>query len=96
MLGAGSGFVLTIANELLTDPVFDQCTFMLMDVAEDRLKVAENSVKEILSAGKNHVKVAVTTDLACALDGADYVITSCEKNRYAYWARDFRIAEKHP
>ena len=95
MLGAGSGFVLTIANELLTDPVFDQCTFMLMDVAEDRLKVAENSVKEILSAGKNHVKVAVTTDLACALDGADYVISSCEKNRYAYWARDFRIAEKH-
>ena len=26
MLGAGSGFVLTIAKELLTDPVFDNCT----------------------------------------------------------------------
>ncbi|MBQ9771140.1 MAG: hypothetical protein IJW23_04870 [Lentisphaeria bacterium] len=95
MLGAGSGFVLTIAKELLTDPVFDNSTFMLMDVAEDRLAVAKASVEEVLATGKNHVKVEVTTALEPALTGADYVITSCEKNRYAYWAKDFRIAEKH-
>ena len=59
MLGAGSGFVLTIAKELLTDPVFDNAEFMLMDVAQDRLDVAENAVKEILATGKNKVSVSI-------------------------------------
>lgn len=95
MLGAGSGFVLTIANELLTDPVFENCTFTLMDPSEERLAVAVKTVGEVLAKGKNHVNLSGTTSLDKALADADYVITSCEKNRYAYWAQDFAIAEKH-
>ena len=95
MLGAGSGFVLTIAKELLTDPVFENAQFVLMDVSEDRLAVAEKSVAEVLADGKNRIRLSVTTSLDAALDGADYVISSCEKNRYAYWAQDFAISEKH-
>jgi len=49
----------------------------------------------VLAKGKNHVSLLTTTSLDEALDGADYVITSCEKKRYEYWARDFQIAEKH-
>ena len=81
MLGAGSGFVLTIAKELLVDPVFDNSTFVLMDISEERLAVAKSSVEEVIATGKNRVAISVTTDLDIALDGADYVITSCEKNR---------------
>ena len=95
MLGAGSGFVLTIAKELLHDPVFEDCEFMLMDIAEDRLSVAESSVKAIVSQGKNNVTVRTSTELRQALEGADYVITSCEKNRYAYWVHDLRIPENY-
>jgi len=95
MLGAGSGFVLTIAKELLTDPVFGNAEFVLMDVSEDRLAVAEKSVAEVLAKGKNRVRLSVTTSLDAALDGADYVISSCEKKRYAYWAKDFAISEQH-
>jgi len=95
MLGAGSGFVLTIAKELLHDPVFADCRFTLMDVAGDRLAAAETAVKEILAKGENKVTVESTTKLKSALDGADYVITSCEKNRYAYWVHDLRIPEKY-
>ena len=95
MLGAGSGFVLTIANELLTDPVFENCTFTLMDPSEERLAVAVKTVGEVLSKGKNRVNLSGTTSLDKALADADYVITSCEKNRYSYWAQDFEIAEKH-
>ena len=95
MLGAGSGFVLTIAKELLTDPVFENCAFTLMDTSEERLDVAEKAVAEILAKGKNPVTLSKTTRLEQALEGADYVISSCEKNRYAYWAQDFQIAEKH-
>lgn len=46
MMGAGSGFVPTIAKELLHDPVFADCEFMLMDVAADRLAAAEAAMKE--------------------------------------------------
>ena len=95
MLGAGSGFVITIATELLTDPVFTDCEFMLMDTAADRLDVAETTVREIVAAGSNKITVNKTTDLRTALTGADYVITSCEKNRYANWVKDLRIPEKH-
>lgn len=95
MLGAGSGFVLTIAKELLFDPVFADCEFILMDVLQERLDIAEKAVKEIVSSGKNKIVVRSTVDLREALDGANYVISSCEKNRYDYWAQDFRIAEAH-
>ena len=95
MLGAGSGFVITIAKELLTDPVFADCEFMLMDTAADRLDIAETTVREIIAAGSNKITVNKTTDLRTALTDADYVITSCEKNRYANWVKDLRIPEKH-
>jgi len=95
MLGAGSGFVLTIARELLHDPVFADCEFTLMDIAQDRLAVAESAVKNIVSQGENKVTVRTSTELRPALEGADYVITSCEKNRYAYWVQDLRIPEKY-
>ena len=87
MLGAGSGFVLTIARELLHDPVFADCEFTLMDIAQDRLAVAESAVKNIVSQGENKVTVRTAIELRPALEGADYVITSCEKNRYAYWVQ---------
>lgn len=95
MLGAGSGFVLTIAKELPDDPVFADAEFMLMDVNQERLDVALKAVGEMLANAKNHITIKATTDLRTALEGADYVITSCEKNRYAYWAQDFAIAEKY-
>ena len=91
MLGAGSGFVLTIAKELLTDPVFENCRLMLMDVSQERLAAADQAVSEVLAKGKNHVSLLTTTSLDEALDSADYVITSYEKKRYEYWARDFQI-----
>ena len=74
MLGAGSGFVLTIAKELLTDPVFENAEFVLMDVSEERLSVAEKTVAEVLAKGKNHVSLFTTTSQEQALDGADYLV----------------------
>jgi len=95
MLGAGSGFVLTIVKELLHDPVFANCEFCLMDPAADRLAAAEGAVKEIAATGTNAIRVSCSTDLRKALADANYVITSCEKNRYPYWVNDLRIPEKY-
>ena len=46
MPGAGSGFVLNIAQELLKDPLFAECEFMLYDPDPVRLGAAEEAVKE--------------------------------------------------
>ena len=39
-IGAGSGFVLSIARELLSSPIFDDAEFVLSDLSEERLKAA--------------------------------------------------------
>jgi len=95
MLGAGSGFVLGIAKELMEYELFDNCEFVIMDIAEDRLKVAKDTVSEILKKGKTSIKLTATTSMEKALDGANHVITSCEQNRYANWVKDLRIPAKH-
>ena len=63
MLGAGSGFVLTIAKELLTDPVFENCRLTLMDVSQERLDAADQAVSEVLAKGKNHAVGDFVSDL---------------------------------
>ncbi|MDD2478935.1 MAG: hypothetical protein PHS31_03490 [Victivallaceae bacterium] len=95
MLGAGSGFVLSVAQELLTEPVFADCEFVLMDPAADRLEAAREAVSKILEKAKHPVRLTVTRERAVALAGCDYVITSCEKNRYANWSKDIGIPARH-
>lgn len=95
-LGAGSGFVLTVAKELPTDPIFDQCELALADPQRDRLDVAMKTVAdEFARLGKTGCyNVTAHTDNDSALAGADYVITACEPNRYANWYRDLAIPEQ--
>jgi alpha-galactosidase len=96
MLGAGSGFVMSVARELVQYGIFDGCEFVLQDIDVKRLRTAEETVRGILKSGKN-IKVSLkkTTDRKKALDGCDYVITSCEMNRYANWVKDLRIPARH-
>lgn len=96
MLGAGSGFVMSVAKELLDHELFNGGEFVLQDVSEERLQAAEAVVSDILkSSTKICIKLTATTDRKKALEGCDYVITSCEMNRYANWVKDLRIPAKH-
>ncbi len=95
MLGAGSGFVVSIARELVEHKLFDGCEFCLMDIAEERLEVARQQVQKIIDGGDNKINVKVTTSQAESLDGADYVISSCEAARYPNWVKDLRIPARH-
>ena len=96
-LGAGSGFVLTVAKELPKDPIFDGCELALADPQPDRLAAAEKTVAaEFEKQGKTGCYTVTShTDNNSALDGADYVISACEPNRYANWYRDLAIAEEY-
>lgn len=93
-IGAGSGFVLSIARELLGNEIFDNAEFVLADPAADRLKSAYKVVTEELAKKPNHIKVSCFEKNADALPGADYVITSCEPNRYENWYYDLMIPEQ--
>ena len=95
MPGAGSGFVLSIAQELLRDPLFAECEFMLYDTGADRLSAAEKAVKEMFDKAGSGIVLKSTASLEEAVEGASYVISSCEKNRYPNWVNDLRIPEKY-
>lgn len=94
MIGAGSGFTITIARELAVHDLFDGWEFYMMDTVEENLKSMAEKVKPILDEAPWNVKTVLTTSLAEALDGCDYVITSCEPKRYENWAKDLSIPEQ--
>jgi alpha-galactosidase len=95
MLGAGSGFVISVAKELLEYEIFEDCEFVIQDISVKRLQAAEHAVKEVLRDSKIRISLQATTDRRIALLGSDYVITSCESNRYANWVKDLRIPAKY-
>ena len=84
MIGAGSGFVVSIARELANSRVLQDSTFALMDIDPQRLEKAEQEAEKILRGKNSTVKLETTRDYSAALDGCDYVITSCEQNRNEY------------
>ncbi len=95
MLGAGSGFVLSIARELGLYEVLADCEFVMMDPSQANLELAHGKVMDVLGENPNNVTVTTTMSLAEALDGCDYVVSSCEKSRYPNWVKDFQIPENH-
>jgi alpha-galactosidase len=94
MIGAGSGFLITVAKEIALAEPLQNSRFCVMDIDPERLGLAEGKARELL-AGAPGVAVEATGDLAAALDGADYVVTSCETNRWAFWLQDLKIPEKY-
>ena len=58
MLGAGSGFVMSVAQELIAHDIFDGCEFVLQDVSAERLSAEEEAVSGILKSN-NKVNVRV-------------------------------------
>lgn len=75
-IGAGSlVFTRNLVRDLFTFPAFKDCTVALMDIDEERLAYAKQSVDKIIEAGKyTSVKVETYTDRVEALKGADGVL----------------------
>ena len=43
MLGAGSGFVMSVAKELIAHEIFNGSEFVLQDISRERLRAAEGA-----------------------------------------------------
>ena len=96
MIGAGStGFSLGIARELLKSDYFKDARFVLMDIAPGRLEESYNRIMKLCSDKNSPFILEKTLDQKCALENADFVITSFAPHRQEFWARDIEIAAKH-
>lgn len=96
MIGAGSpGFSMSVAEELVRSEILRESVFVLMDVDKRRLALSEASIRALVAREKSPLRIESTTDRRRALAGARYVVTSCEKNRAAYWIKDLDIPRKH-
>lgn len=96
MIGAGSpGFSYIIAESLVESEIFNDSIFYLMDIDKKRLSASEEKIKKLIKEKKSPLKIKSTLDRKKALEGADFVITSCEQNRVPFWIKDIEIPEKY-
>ena len=98
IIGAGSVVFSkgTIGDILLNDTLTRYpIDLRLMDIVPERLAGVEQFATA--SAAKLHRRLAATatTDLRAAIDGADFVVTAFEVDRYQRWAQDFHIPRKY-
>lgn len=93
-IGAGSRSFAsrTLGDVLLSDALneFD-LELVLMDVIAEHITGTETFCSGAAEQLGRRVTVTPTTDLHQAVDGASFVVTALEVNRYLYWAQDFHI-----
>jgi alpha-galactosidase len=97
-VGAGSrSFARRVfADILLSDLLCQQeIELALMDVVAEHLTDNAAYARQAVAQLQRPVRVSTTTALEPALEGADFVITAVEVNRYLYWAQDFHIPRKY-
>lgn len=96
MIGAGSGFTTAITKGLCrANELFKGSTFILHDVDRRRLDESVKINKDIVKKREGDINIQFTTDIKRALEGCDYVVTSCEKNRSEYWIKDIEIPKRY-
>lgn len=99
MIGAGSVcFCPATLGDILLNESFRQVALeiSLMDIREDALRVSEAFARKAIALlGRQDVALNATTDLRKALEGAHFVISAIEVDRYYYWAMDFHIPRRY-
>ncbi len=81
-----------LLSEVLTRYPID---LRLMDIMPDRLAGVEQFATGSAQKLGRQLTAAATTDLRAAVDGADFVVTAFEVERYQRWAQDFHIPRKY-
>ncbi len=99
LIGAGSKEFgpATIRDILLSDHLTStqEMHLCLMDLSLEALHINELYAQQVAKQLNRSFKLSTTTRLEEALEGADYVISAIEINRYNYWSQDFHIPRKY-
>jgi len=70
-------------------------TLILMDINKKRLEICYKAAARLNEDAGSPVRIEKTTDIAKALDGAKFVLTSVENERFKYWKQDYTIPKKY-
>jgi alpha-galactosidase len=81
-----------LLNETLTHYPID---LRLMDIVPARLAGVVQFATTNAAALHRQLTATATTNLRVAVDGADFVVTAFEVDRYQRWAQDFHIPRKY-
>ena len=98
MIGAGSCCFCpaTLSDILLSDKLnafpLEVC---LMDIDAHALEVSHEFAKKAVAFSGRDVKLSATTVLDEALEGANFVVSAIEVDRYHYWSMDFHIPRRY-
>ncbi len=96
MIGAGSpGFSLAVGEDLMQSPILRASRFVLMDIDATRLDASAKRMQELAQQLGSPLQIESTTDRRAALDGAAYVVTSCEAKRAPFWVQDLKIPARY-
>src|SRR5262245_51119469 len=90
LVGAGSmSFGPTMTNDVVHTKRLRGARLMLHDVNEERLRRAYQFAAKLNAAAGAPIVLDCSTDPGEALDGADFVLSSAEFNRFPYWRQDY-------
>jgi alpha-galactosidase len=94
-LGGGSiQFTPKLISDFIRTPGLHGSAITLVDVDEEKLRLAHRLAKRLIECGKADLKLDCTTDRKSALPGADFVIISVEINRFPLWKLDRSIPKE--
>ncbi|MBN2289555.1 MAG: hypothetical protein JXQ83_09510 [Candidatus Glassbacteria bacterium] len=81
LVGAGSAlFTRGLLGNLVVNPEYEECTIVLMDVDPEILSLMEHYARRLVGDNGYGLKIEATTDLAQAVDGADFVVCTVAAN----------------
>ena len=99
IIGAGS---MTFSPVTLTDILLNKnfasietLEVYLMDIREDAVQASRNYCQRLAEKLGVRVLIRASTNLLEAVEGADFVITAIEVDRYHYWSQDFHIPRRY-
>jgi alpha-galactosidase len=98
LVGAGSQSFgpSSVRDVLLSEPLAaGELDLVLMDIVADHLREIEPYARRVNEKLGRRARITATTDLEAAVDGADFVVTAIEVDRFLYWSQDFHVPRKH-
>jgi len=96
LIGAGSAqFSLITIYDIIRHSSLHRSKLTLVDIDEERLKLAERLARRLNEEFKAGLKIESTLDRKVALDGADFIISAVEVERERCWKFDCEIPLKY-
>jgi len=96
MIGAGSVvFTKTLMSDIMATPALADSEFVLMDLAEEKLRRMEAFAKRMIKENRLPTKVSATTDRRQAIRDADFVVITIQVGGFDAFGVDYEVPLKY-